>query len=470
MSKKSSFKRKILVMSGLILAVSLTAVTFINSSIAKASITNRLLNFEIPAITNNIIALVQKDITSVSIGLSVIAEDPNIQQWIIDGEPEDLIPYINKRLTLTANRFNTMGCNLVVWGSKNYYEYVNNSYNIRKVLPEDTWLAEFNNSGVEVGVNAYTNYPPFGDVAFMNVRIDNNGDFLGVMSVAINLKDFVQSVNNTTIGDLGQNIMVDSSGVIRIHPNREYISNKNIKDEQGYIDQFNNINNRGSYSFSYLDNTGDTRYVNSVYLPQLDWYLITEASGNEIFKDINDAIVKTIIISIILLLVGYGILYIITTVVSKSLGKLTVAVDDISEGEGDLTKVISVNSRDEAGILGASLNLFISKLKDLVTNIKSVTTSSKELGEVLATNAEEISSTVVEIASTMNSINSKTDILTSQIDNSHKSVLKIRGQIVNLNENIEREGQYISESSAAIEQMVASVKMFLKYPKVKKRP
>jgi methyl-accepting chemotaxis protein len=437
--------------------VSLGVVTLMNTNLARQSLKRRLFEQEIPSKIENILAEVDRQIMTVATALSVIAEDPFIKDWLLNGESEELIPLIENRLALNVEHFNTMGSNIVSWNTGNYYQFSKGSFKITQVQDSDAWFPAFKNSGKDVTINPYTDHAVMGEIAFMNVRIDNKGEFLGLISVALKLTDFVNMVVNKTIGDAGRNMMVDSKGIVRLHENKELISSFNLSEDPGYTDYMDKITTSDSYQFEYRKPDGDTIFVNSRFIPELSWYLITEASEKELFSEINKSIYSSLLISLVFLVLVVSLLFIITGYIAKNLKHLTAAVDDISGGEGDLTKIIDISSRDEAGLLSHSINRFISTIRTMIDNVKEVSENSREMGYVLAANAEEISSTVVEITATMGSISSKTDLLSSEIVTSDQSIMNIRNMISDLNVSIDKESGYISESSAAVEQMVSSI-------------
>jgi len=81
----------------------------------------------------------------------------------------------------------------------------------------------------------------------------------------------------------------------------------------------------------------------------------------------------------ITLIVGLSILLLISRVIISSLNILIMRVSEISEGEGDLTKRIDINSKDETGVLAKSLNQFIDSIQGIIRNaqLNSSTVISK---------------------------------------------------------------------------------------------
>lgn len=75
----------------------------------------------------------------------------------------------------------------------------------------------------------------------------------------------------------------------------------------------------------------------------------------------------------------------------KPIKQTSSILQDIAEGEGDLTKKITIVSSDEIGGMAQWFNLFISKLKEIISSLASDTT-------VLSSSSEELSATTSEIS------------------------------------------------------------------------
>jgi len=183
-----------------------------------------------------------------------------------------------------------------------------------------------------------------------------------------------------------------------------------------------------------------TAYIR--YMEDLDWYVILIM--NEQF--IDDTVNK----------VRFSILLI--ALITKAIRNMTIMLQYISEGECDLTKLLSIKTKDEIGTMAGYFNNFIENLRGTIVRIKTVSESSSHLGHNLAANPEEISATVEEIAATMRSLGDKNKRFTGEIERSDNLITDIQQNIANVSQSIEKETGYITESSAAIEEMVASIK------------
>jgi methyl-accepting chemotaxis protein len=91
------------------------------------------------------------------------------------------------------------------------------------------------------------------------------------------------------------------------------------------------------------------------------------------------------------LLLAGGIAYIITRNVVRPIRMVNAALQDIAEGEGDLTKRLKVDGEDEIGRLCEGFNRFVDKLHHSMERVASTTASLAAAAEELSHNAVQLS-------------------------------------------------------------------------------
>lgn len=362
MKIKESIQNILILAFILVFIISIGIISAIYNFTARNTLKNRLTKSEIPAIIETVTAEVNEKLMKIVSGISVVAEDDFLQEWIVNGEPVKDLPKIINRLNKNSERFNTMGSNVVLWESKNYHDFSNGEYSIKTIGEEDVWFSIFKESGLPFNINAYTNHETIGEVAFINVRIDKDGDFLGIVSVALSLTDFVNTVVNKTIGKDGSTFMIDKKGIVQLHKEKKIIGKEDYSKRDGYIDNFKNITTKENYSFQYKSGN-NVIYVNSIFIEELGWYLITEASQNELYKEMNSAAITSTIIVIILTIIGVFIFFILIKNITKPLKYAVNIAETIKNG--DLTEEIILERKDEVGKLLHSLK----EMKDNLSNI-----------------------------------------------------------------------------------------------------
>ncbi|PRA58328.1 MULTISPECIES: methyl-accepting chemotaxis protein [Pseudomonas] len=97
-------------------------------------------------------------------------------------------------------------------------------------------------------------------------------------------------------------------------------------------------------------------------------------------------------IGLALALVGCGVLLLLAVVLGRRvvnrLKLLIVAMDDLAAGEGDLTKRVQINSKDEIGDMASAVNRFVDKLQPIVREAGDVALrTGVEIGALTQRNA-----------------------------------------------------------------------------------
>ncbi len=124
------------------------------------------------------------------------------------------------------------------------------------------------------------------------------------------------------------------------------------------------------------------------------------------------------VVSLGAILFGILIAFALVRVIIRPIQRVVAALKDISEGEGDLTQRIPIDTQDEIGQLAHWFNLFISRLNNIIVDIgansETVTASSGELlvisermaldSEGMASRSNSVATAAEQMSSSMNSV------------------------------------------------------------------
>ena len=118
----------------------------------------------------------------------------------------------------------------------------------------------------------------------------------------------------------------------------------------------------------------------------------------EVAKDLNEDGVraaqsskKVLLVGLILsLLLAGGISFVITRSVVNPIKMVNAALEDIAEGDGDLTKRLPVEGKDEVGQLCKIFNRFVDKLHDSIAHVATTTASLAAASEQLSVNTAQL--------------------------------------------------------------------------------
>jgi methyl-accepting chemotaxis protein len=148
--------------------------------------------------------------------------------------------------------------------------------------------------------------------------------------------------------------------------------------------------------------------------------------------------------------------------ITRPISRITTILHDIASGEGDLTRRIPVESKDEFGGLATDFNTFIGRVQEIVRNISnnavSLAMSSSNLAQIasrIAVNAEEmnaqtgtISSATQEASSNVHSISTTTEEMKERMERVAASISQMNSSISDIARNCQTELE-ISRSATA---------------------
>jgi len=187
------------------------------------------------------------------------------------------------------------------------------------------------------------------------------------------------------------------------------------------------------------------------------WSLQLGIPITEITKPIKALISYAILFAAVLLVLAAVItLFVVSSIIKPIIG-VTATLKDISEGEGDLTHVIAVSSKDEVGDLAKYFNKTLEKIKNLIIVIKNEATSLSNIGNDLASNMTETAAAINQITANIQSIKGRVINQSASVTETNATMEQVITNINKLNGHVENQSRNVSQASSAIEQMVANV-------------
>ena len=187
------------------------------------------------------------------------------------------------------------------------------------------------------------------------------------------------------------------------------------------------------------------------------WCLMLAIPVSEINKPVREMTIFTIIFAVIVLSAASVITFFTARRIVKPIIGVTLTLKDISEGEGDLTKRIVNNSKDEVGDLSRYFNETLEKIRNLVVKIKTEAGMLSDIGSNLATNMNETAAAVNEINANIQSIKGRVMNQSASVSETHATMEQVTVNIDKLNEHVEDQSANVSQASSAIEEMVANI-------------
>ncbi|MCL1813180.1 MAG: methyl-accepting chemotaxis protein [Treponema sp.] len=188
------------------------------------------------------------------------------------------------------------------------------------------------------------------------------------------------------------------------------------------------------------------------------WSIIVGSSETYVLRHVNEITRFTIIVAVISLLIAAIIAYFVLNSVTKPIVNVTQTLKDIAQGEGDLTRSIKLNSKDEVGDLANYFNQTLEKIKNLVLNIRKEATNLSDIGNDLASNMNETAAAVNEITANIQSIKGRILNQSASVTETNATMEQVVNNINKLDGLVENQTTNVAKASSAIEEMVANIK------------
>ena len=119
---------------------------------------------------------------------------------------------------------------------------------------------------------------------------------------------------------------------------------------------------------------------------------VSEAS-KKVITNQNSSLIASIVLSLLAIVTAVFVIIILNASVIRPLDILVDRVNNLTSGDGDLTKRIDIKSKDELGELAAHVNTFIENVQRIIKEVKDATDEVASGNNELAATMEELSTT-----------------------------------------------------------------------------
>jgi methyl-accepting chemotaxis protein len=190
-----------------------------------------------------------------------------------------------------------------------------------------------------------------------------------------------------------------------------------------------------------------------------DWGVNWSVAVSDMLHDPDMDHLRSIVIIgtvVVVFLMGI-ILNILLHAILNGLRQTGIAIEEIASGEGDLTKRIRLTPNDEVGKLAKDFNTFTAKLQDIIGKVKGNTRSmasvSSDLGKMMKGTQDHLG----EITDTVDAMIDSAKAQTLVLAKSNESVKSMSTNIKIMEKMVVAQSAGITQGSATIEEMIASI-------------
>ncbi|MCR5252274.1 MAG: methyl-accepting chemotaxis protein [Treponema sp.] len=186
--------------------------------------------------------------------------------------------------------------------------------------------------------------------------------------------------------------------------------------------------------------------------------MVFVAKSTQVVFSIMNQILKIVIPVVTgLVLVLCVIATIILRRLLKPLKGVKNTLNEISNGDADLTQRIPLTSQDDIGDVVIGFNTFAGKLQNIIGDVKSSKDELMVVGENLSTATHDTATSIVQIVSNIERMKSQIEGQNSSVNQTAGAVTEIASNIDSLGRMVETQSSGVTQASAAVEQMIGNI-------------
>nr|WP_145256093.1 methyl-accepting chemotaxis protein [Pseudomonas sp. DE0157] len=205
--------------------------------------------------------------------------------------------------------------------------------------------------------------------------LDKVADSVGVVGGDLALDGLAQIINSLNFGGMGYAFLVNDQGKILVHPDQGLVM-------KSLSDLFPERTPKLTSELTEVQSDGQARlltFTPVTGLPSANWYIGLSLDKDKAFAMLSTFRTSAVIATVVAVVIIIALLGLLIRVLMQPLHTMTRAMEDIAEGEGDLTKRLRIHHHDEFGILGNAFNRFVERIHGSIREVSSATEQVNEV-------------------------------------------------------------------------------------------
>jgi len=275
------------------------------------------------------------------------------------------------------------------------------------------------------------------------------GQNVGVVGGDLSLQTLIDTLGARNFDGMGYAFLVSSDGKILVHPDKTLVM-------KPLSEAYPANTPRISSDFSEVQVDGKTRIVTFTPikgLPSVNWYIGLSVDKDKAFSMLTEFRASAVIATLIAVAIIIALLGMLIRILIQPLHVMTRAMADIADGEGDLTKRLTIQNNDEFGVLGTAFNRFVERIHGSIREVSSATGQVTEvaLRVVAASNSSMFNSD--QQASRTNSVAAAINQLGAAAQEIARNAAQASSQASDARSLAEDGQQVVERSIAAMNQL-----------------
>jgi len=276
---------------------------------------------------------------------------------------------------------------------------------------------------------------------------------VGVVGGDLSLNTLIDIINSLDFDGIGYAFLVSSDGRILVHPNKDLVM-KTLSEV------YPKNTPRISSDFSEVNLDGSQRILTFAPvegLPSVKWHIGLSIDKDKAYAMLSEFRASAIIATVIAVVLIMLLLSMLIGVLMQPLNVMGKAMEDIAQGEGDLTKRLSIQSNDEFGRLASAFNQFVERIHSSIREVSSATSQVNEVAKLVVgasnssmINSDEQASRTNSVAAAINELGAAAQEIARNAADASTQASDARGQAEDGRQVVEKTIQAMNELSSKI--------------------
>ena len=294
---------------------------------------------------------------------------------------------------------------------------------------------------------------------------DDNHNIVGVLTADIDGLWLSDQIDDIVVGKTGYCYILGLTGNTIAHKNTELVTkaanaiemaktNASLRELAEFQKQSIEIETSELGYYSYKGRKNISSYAT---IKTTDWTIIIAAPVEEFMGTVDNLRNRMLLIGVVILISAIAVTFFVARRIVQPIQTVVTALQNIAQGEGDLTVRLPVTGNDEITDLSEYFNQTIGKIGLSIQNVDKNTTVMEDIGNDLASNMTETASAVHQISANIDGVKQQALTQSASVTETAATVEEIIRTIKQLNSSIENQAASVAQSSSAVEQMVANI-------------
>ena len=290
-----------------------------------------------------------------------------------------------------------------------------------------------------------------------------DGKFIGIVMIDVNMDAIRDKVATIKPYGTGFAHLMDSDGVI-IATEFDSDTDKAITDVDFMAQEASRqvadaVKTGKEISLSWHDGFSQ-KDVYSVVMPvrinMLDqnWGIMMSVHKENAFKEVGlpqTRFYSWMTLGFILLIIA-GVIFFLRRFIIRYLKQFVAAFQNVTEGDGDLTKTLKISTGDEFELMAGYLNKFLGNLREIIINLQASSNST-------INGSQDMSSAVEKLEATFGSQISDVSTVASAMEEMAASAGEVNAIIGDNNEVVRQSARKIHEGQDSLNDVRSSIEM-----------